>query len=503
MNNKPLKELVEEADAIILQLHNIRHYEKIKTYFPDKGPFRRDLYPKALEFFKAGKDHKFRLVMAPNRTGKSFMSKFEFALHLLGAYPVWWVGHRFDKPVNAWAIGQRADTVKDILQTGLLGPVGDFGSEMIPRKAIDFETLTDAKKADTPIGSFRVKHASGGFSTVTFKSYEMGRRSFEGTAIDLILMDEEPPEDVYTECVLRTMTTNGLIIMNFTPLLGMREVLRNFLGGEDWTNGPKGGSRYLVHLDNQNVPHLSDEQKAIMLANIPDFQRKARLQGIPMLSAGNVYPYDETNIFIDPIKIPNHWRKAYAMDFGWKDPTAILWGAVDPDEGTIYFYSEHYQSEQPPMVHAAAIKARNDAAGIKIPGVCDPAGGGRGQHDGQQAREIYAKEYDIHLEPADNSTEPGLQKVRNLFMAGRIKVFNTLTNFKSEYRMYRYDEKGKPTVGAHHLMDCLKYWVATGLDLANATESLDERSQMLIELQQQDAYNQEWRDSPDSWLYNH
>jgi phage terminase large subunit-like protein len=63
------------------------------------------------------------------------------------------------------------------------------------------------------------------------KSYQQGRRSFEGTEQDLIWLDEEPPLDIYTECLVRTMTTDGLVMLTFTPLEGMSEVVLSFLPG--------------------------------------------------------------------------------------------------------------------------------------------------------------------------------------------------------------------------------------------------------------------------------
>ena len=41
--------------------------------------------------------------------------------------------------------------------------------------------------------------------------------------------DEEPPMDVYSECLLRLMTTNGLMLCTFTPLLGLSDVALMFL----------------------------------------------------------------------------------------------------------------------------------------------------------------------------------------------------------------------------------------------------------------------------------
>ena len=58
-----------------------------------------------------------------------------------------------------------------------------------------------------------VRHASGGTSLLGFKSYDQGRRKFQGTAKHVIWEDEEPPADVHSECLLRLMTVGGLLML--------------------------------------------------------------------------------------------------------------------------------------------------------------------------------------------------------------------------------------------------------------------------------------------------
>ncbi len=48
----------------------------------------------------------------------------------------------------------------------------------------------------------------------------------------VIWLDEEPPADVYGECLIRTMTTNGIIMLTFTPLSGMSAVVLQFMPAE-------------------------------------------------------------------------------------------------------------------------------------------------------------------------------------------------------------------------------------------------------------------------------
>ncbi len=83
-----------------------------------------------------------------------------------------------------------------------------------------------------PGGHDQGPHVSGGWCTLGFKSYQQGRGSFEGTSQHGIWLDEEPPMDVYGECLIRTATTDGIIMLTFTPLAGLSEVVMGFLPAE-------------------------------------------------------------------------------------------------------------------------------------------------------------------------------------------------------------------------------------------------------------------------------
>ncbi len=166
--------------------------------------------------------------MAANRVGKTITGAFEVATHLTGQYPAWWEGKRFDHPISAWACGDTAETVRDIGQLELLGPVDNIGTGMIPG---DYILGDPPRKPGIPdaIELIRVKHISGGISELGFKAYAKGRKSFQGTAKHVVWLDEEPDESIYSECLLRTMTVDGRIIATFTPLLGLSEVVMSFL----------------------------------------------------------------------------------------------------------------------------------------------------------------------------------------------------------------------------------------------------------------------------------
>jgi len=223
-------EELEEALQLLEEMERLALENRIDSFYPDHGPLRRELYPRHLEFFAAGVTHRERCFLAANRVGKTEgVGAYELTLHLTGRYPAWWNGRRFTHPVDAWAAGDTSKTVhKEILQPKLLGKPGHHGTGMLPGDSI----LRSVSKPGVPeaVETVYVEHASGGESVLTFKSYEQGRESFQGSEKHVIWLDEECPKPIYVECLMRTMTTNGLILLTFTPLQGMTELIKDFLG---------------------------------------------------------------------------------------------------------------------------------------------------------------------------------------------------------------------------------------------------------------------------------
>ncbi len=98
----------------------------------------------------------------------------------------------------------------------------------VPLSELALQLLSEANQ----LSDGSVKHVTGGHSTLGMKAYNQGRGSFEGTAQHVIWLDEEPPMDVYGECLIRTATTNGIIMLTFTPLSGLSDVVLQFMPQE-------------------------------------------------------------------------------------------------------------------------------------------------------------------------------------------------------------------------------------------------------------------------------
>jgi phage terminase large subunit-like protein len=221
-------EAAAEVERLLDLKESAAARNRLATLFPDEGPLRRELYPKHLMFFAAGGAHQERCMMAANRVGKTTAGGYETTLHLTGRYPHWWEGRRFAGPIEAWVAGDTAETTRDIVQAALMGPPAEPGTGLIPADTIIGEPSRRAG-ATGAVDTARIRHASGGVSLLGFKSFDQGRRKFQGTAKHVVWLDEEPPVDVYDECMLRLMTTDGLMLCTFTPLQGMTELVLRFM----------------------------------------------------------------------------------------------------------------------------------------------------------------------------------------------------------------------------------------------------------------------------------
>ena len=163
---------------------------------------------------------------------------YETTCHATGRYPHWWEGRRFKQKTDIWVVGETAETTRDILQLELLGPPGQphmQGTGMLPADSIYHKT---AGKVTDSVGQLYVRHVTGDISTIGFKSFSEGRQNFQGTQKNLVWLDEECPDDVYEECMLRTMETDpfsqgafegGILMLTFTPLQGLTPLVVSFL----------------------------------------------------------------------------------------------------------------------------------------------------------------------------------------------------------------------------------------------------------------------------------
>lgn len=240
-DNKPDVDMSGSYHDIISGIRYLERYLDMlkgsgyKRYFIPDTPFSIDTCQKHKAFFEATKDYRQVVFLAGNRVGKTVAGCYFVALSLTGEYPEWWNGRRWHRPIRAWCVGKTAQTTRDTLQYALLGPPGAIGTGMIPKNRI-IRTYARSGLAGA-IDTVEIEHASGGTSTLGFKSADQGVEAFYGTEMDLVHCDEEVPLNVYNECFVRTMTTNGLVILTFTPLQGITPLIVHLAQNADYVGG--------------------------------------------------------------------------------------------------------------------------------------------------------------------------------------------------------------------------------------------------------------------------
>lgn len=469
---KAIESIIQIADEIGRR----QKRRKIYKLYPEKGPLRRNLYKPHMYFFKAGATYLERCILAANRIGKSYgIGGYETTLHLTGLYPDWWEGKRFSHPIRAWVAGDSLQTVRDISQEILLGPPGSWGTGLIPGDMIK-EIRRRSGSVANAVDQVLIEHVNGGLSTLGFKTYEQSRSSFQGTSQHVIWADEECPMDIYSECLIRTMTVEGdnmgIILLTFTPLMGLTEVVLKFMpngtmpeGRVDFIDDPEmvygvSKSTFAINATWDHAPHLTEEQKQKIIEGTPLYLRDARSKGIPQLGAGAVYPILQEDIVIDDFQIPPWYLRAYALDTGWNN-TAALWGAWDRENDVIYLNSCYKQGHAEPETHVRAIKSRGDW----IPGVGDYAGAS--QLDGKRVIDEYIN-LGLNLYYPDKHIESGIFAVWERLVTGRLKIFKSLVPLLNEMRIYRRNDKGQVADGQDdHLCDCMRYLVVSGGQIAS------------------------------------
>ena len=229
---------ITAAGILVRQIRQRTEAGALATLYPDTGPLRRELYGKYTDAFRAGLIHNERAILGGNRVGKTLgIGGYETALHLTGLYPPWWDGWRCNYPILVWAAGTKAIKVRDVNQKVLLGNLHKMRGYtqahggLVPARHVG--RLTRKSGVGNAVDQAIIKHVHGHENTLTFKSYEEGRTSFEAEGVDFIWLDEECSKPIYDECKMRILTTHGRILSTFTPVEGMTETVMSLLADTD------------------------------------------------------------------------------------------------------------------------------------------------------------------------------------------------------------------------------------------------------------------------------
>ena len=420
-------------------------------------------YATQLQFFAAGSSgvHQ-RLLYGGNQSGKTTCCAAEMAWHLTGAYPPFWTGKRFKKPIRAWAIGGSVTVVRDTIQRQLCGGQ-EFGTGMIPLEAMAKKPIMIAggmNAVDTLYVTHRTDGEVDGISELSFKTFEQRREKLQSETLDLIWVDEKPSEEVYSELLARTSATDGHLIVSYTPVGagGAAGLAYRFLS-ETSTD------RSTHRITGAEAKHISAERREELGAGYSEAERDTRLEGTPQLGTGPVFPLELLPSLIksfDQDQLPLTTRWCVGIDFGYDHPFAAVLIAWDPMSGQIWVVDSFRMERSSALYHVQRII--NMCRGLLIP-VAYPHDGG--QHDkgsGLSLKLQYANlganmmaKHALNHGTTNYSVEPALSEIRDMFYAGNLTIAPHNYELIDELRNYHRDDGLKIVKQRDDLIAAMRY----------------------------------------------
>jgi hypothetical protein len=178
-----------------------------------------------------------------------------------------------------------------------------------------------------------------------------------------------------------------------------------------------------------------------------------------------------SDIFCDPFPIPDDWRVAYGLDWGWASESAILEGCFDDDNQILYVTWEFYEREQDLDKLAEAMITRPFYDGKNFMGVfADPSlfrisMPRTGKTKDPRGIGEALQGLGVRIYRANNSRIEGLQRLLAMWSSIEIngptlKIFNNCENLYNELYNLRRDEKNPndaDTTMPDHAYDALRY----------------------------------------------
>lgn len=208
-----------------------------------------------------------------------------------------------------------------------------------------------------------------------------------------------------------------------------------------------------------------------------------------------VYPsWDRQIHVIDPVALDPTWPRYRAIDPGWHNPTACLWGCLSP-EGILYLYREHYRSGWTVPQHAQYIKGCSGREEYEWT-VIDPSAFSQTLATQRSVASQFT-DMGVICVPGDNDVEDGIAEVNEWLRpkdngAPNIQVFRNLRETIREIEGYRFevqtpeqasrrDPREKPVKKDDHLMDAMRYLVMSAPDRSKRSREMGLRKKNLAD----------------------
>jgi hypothetical protein len=178
---------------------------------------------------------------------------------------------------------------------------------------------------------------------------------------------------------------------------------------------------------------------------------------------GKRFPvWDPALHVVEPFTIPPEWEVVAGLDYGWANPTAAIYCAVD-FEGRWWVIGEHYESEKPVSWHARKMKELEIELNVTPSSLwLDPSTWARRSEYESPAIEF--ADYGIYAGRAQNDRLGGWNRIDEMLSEvmpdgyPRLRFFNTCPNLIKELPNLRIKDGTDDIVKENdHAVDALRY----------------------------------------------
>lgn len=410
------------------------------------------VHQKQVEFHKC--DKKNRWVFGGNRTGKTECGAVESIWLCRGEHPF----KKLEKACDGWVVSLSRQVQRDVAQSKIL-------SYLKPEWIQDV-VMSEGRKDSLSggiIDYILIKNVFGGVSKLGFKSCDQGREKFQGTSLDFVWFDEEPPYDIYIECKMRVIDRCGQIFGTMTPLKGLTWVYDEIYINEK--NDPDIWHTFMTWQDN---PFLASEEIQKLYECMSKDELESRCYGKFVGHSGGVYnEFDENVHVIEPFAVPYEWYDNISIDPGLNNPLSAHWYAVDFD-GNVFVIAEHYQAQKDIIFHSQKIKEICDNLNWHrkngyINALIDSAASQRTLASTKSVADLFYDNGILVNTNVNKDVFSGIQRVKSYFKnangKARLFIFKNCTNMIREIKTYRWGDGDNPIKKDDHAVDELRYYI--------------------------------------------
>ncbi len=443
---------------IIERILEIEKEEKFRLEHDNLNKYNtgEKVHLKQVAFHKNPK--KNRWVFGGNRSGKTECGAVETVYMARGVHP-----YRKNKDnVFGWVVSLSQQVQRDVAQAKVLNYIN-------PSWILDV-TMISGKKDSLKYGvidQIRIKNVFGGVSVIGFKSCDQGREKFQGSSLDFVWFDEEPPKDIYDECRMRVLDKKGEIFGTMTPLKGL-----TFIYDEIYLNKNNDKQVWYEFMEWADNPYLDATEVDNLSSSLSLDQLESRRFGRFKHSSGLVYPEFDENVHVmsEPMNLPSEWQDIISIDPGLNNPLSAHWYCVDYD-GNVYVVAEHYEAGRDIAYHSERIIEISKKLGWKkdsfgrINALIDSAANQKTLASNRSVTELFF-DFGIMANPQVNKDMfSGIQRVKQYLKCTngvpKLRIFPQCVNLIREIKSYRWGENENPVKKDDHSLDELRYYLMT------------------------------------------